>query len=38
MTSEVAQLEIEDTEAKRLTIKEVDGTSAPKVQLLPPPP
>jgi hypothetical protein len=33
MTAEAAQLEMEDVEAQRLTIEEVDGPSAPKVQL-----
>jgi hypothetical protein len=33
MTTEAARLEIEDTKAQRLTIEEVDGPSAPKVQL-----
>ena len=33
MTAEAAGLEIEDAEAQRLTIKEVDGPTAPKVQL-----
>jgi hypothetical protein len=33
MTAEAARLEIEDAEAERLTIEEVDGPSAPKVQL-----
>jgi hypothetical protein len=33
MTAEAAGLEIEDNEAQRLTIKEVDGPSAPKVQI-----
>ncbi len=33
MTAEAARLEIEDNEAQRLTIQEVDGPSAPKVQI-----
>ncbi len=33
MTAEAAQLEIEDSEAQRLTIEEVDGPSALKVQI-----
>ncbi len=33
MTAEAAQLEIEDVEAQRLTIEEVDGLTVPKVQL-----
>ncbi len=33
MTTEAARLEIEDNEAQRLTIEEVDGPSAPKVQI-----
>jgi hypothetical protein len=33
MTAEAARLEIEDSEAQRLTIEEVDGPSAPKVQI-----
>jgi hypothetical protein len=33
MTAEAARLEIEDNEARRLTIKEVDGPLAPKVQI-----
>jgi hypothetical protein len=33
MTAEAARLEIEDNEAQRLTIEEVDGPSAPKVQI-----
>jgi hypothetical protein len=33
MTAEAARLEMEDAEAQRLTIEEVDGHSAPKVQL-----
>ena len=33
MTAEAARLEIEDAEAQRLTIEEVDGPSAPKVQI-----
>jgi hypothetical protein len=33
MTTEAARLEIENGEAQRLTIEEVDGPSAPKGQL-----
>ncbi len=33
MTAEGTRLEIEDSEAQRLTIEEVDGPSAPKVQI-----
>jgi hypothetical protein len=33
MTAEAARLEMEDSEAQRLTIEEVDGPSAPKMQL-----
>ncbi len=33
MTAEAARLDMEDAEAQRLTIEEVDGPSAPKVQL-----
>jgi hypothetical protein len=33
MTAEAARLEMEDAEAQRLTIEEVDGPSAPKMQL-----
>ncbi len=33
MTSEAARLEIEDSEAQRLTIEEVNGASAPRVQI-----
>jgi hypothetical protein len=33
MTAEAARLKMEDAEAQRLTIKEVDGPSAPKMQL-----
>jgi hypothetical protein len=33
MTAEAARLEIEDNEAQWLTIEEVDGPSAPKVQI-----
>ncbi len=33
MTAEAARLEIEDNEAQRLTIEEVNGPSAPKVQI-----
>jgi hypothetical protein len=33
MTAEVAGLDVEDTEVQRLTFEEVDGPSAPKVQL-----
>jgi hypothetical protein len=33
MTAEAARLEIEDNEAQRLTFEEVDGPSAPKVQI-----
>jgi type VI protein secretion system component VasK len=33
MTAKAARLEIEDSEAQRLTIEEVDGPSAPKVQI-----
>jgi hypothetical protein len=33
MTAEAARLEIEDNEAQQLTIEEVDGPSAPKVQI-----
>jgi hypothetical protein len=33
MTAEAARLEIEDSEAQRLTIEEVSGTSAPRVQI-----
>ncbi len=33
MTAEAARLEIEDAKAQRLTIEEVDGPSAPKMQL-----
>ena len=33
MTAEAAPLEMEDIEAQRLTVKEMDGPSAPKVQL-----
>jgi hypothetical protein len=33
MTAEAARLEMVDSEAQRLTIKEVDGPSAPKMQL-----
>ncbi len=33
MTAEAAQLKMEDTEAQRLTIEEVDGPSAPKMRL-----
>ena len=33
MTAETARLEMEDTEAQRLTIEEVDGPSAPRMQL-----
>jgi hypothetical protein len=33
MTAEAARLEIEDSEAQRLTIEEVDGPSAHKVQI-----
>jgi hypothetical protein len=33
MTAEAARLEIEDNKAQRLTIEEVDGLSAPKVQI-----
>ncbi len=33
MTTKAAWLEIEDAEAQRLTIEEVDGPMAPKVQL-----
>jgi hypothetical protein len=33
MTTEATRLEIEDTEAQRLTIIEKDGPSAPKVKL-----
>ncbi len=33
MTAEAARLEIEDSEAQRLTIEEVDRPSAPKVQI-----
>ncbi len=33
MTAMAARLEIEDAEVQRLTIEEVDGPSAPKVQL-----
>jgi hypothetical protein len=33
MTVEAARLEMEDGEAQRLTIEEVDGPSAPKMQL-----
>ncbi len=33
MTAEAEQLEMEDSEAQRLTIEEVDGPSAPKMQL-----
>ncbi len=33
MTAEAAGLEMEDSEAQRLTIEEVDGPSAPKMQL-----
>jgi hypothetical protein len=32
MTAEAARLEIEDSEAQRLTIEEVNGASAPRVQ------
>jgi hypothetical protein len=33
MTEEAVRLEMEDSEAQRLTIEEVDGPSAPKMQL-----
>ncbi len=33
MSAKAARLKIEDNEAQRLTIEEVDGPSAPKVQL-----
>jgi hypothetical protein len=33
MTAEALQLEMEDSEAQRLTIEEVDGLPAPKMQL-----
>jgi len=33
MTAEAARLEIEDSEAQRLTIEEVNGASAPRVQI-----
>jgi hypothetical protein len=33
MTVEAVRLEMEDSEAQRLTIEEVDGPSAPKMQL-----
>ncbi len=33
MTAEAAPLEMEDIGTQRLTVKEVDGPSAPKVQL-----
>jgi hypothetical protein len=33
MTDEAARLEIEDSEAQRLTIEEVNGASAPRVQI-----
>jgi hypothetical protein len=33
MTAEAARLEMEDSEAQRLTIEEVDGPSVPKMQL-----
>jgi hypothetical protein len=33
MTAEAARLEMEDAEVQRLTIQEVDGPSAPKMQL-----
>ena len=33
MTAEAARLEIEDNEAQRLTVEEVDGPWAPKVQI-----
>jgi hypothetical protein len=33
MTAEAARLEMEDSEAQRLTIEEVDRPSAPKMQL-----
>ncbi len=33
MTAEATWLEIEDSEAQRLTIEEVDGPSAPEVQI-----
>jgi hypothetical protein len=33
MTAEASRLEIEDAEAQRLTIEEMDGPTAPKVQL-----
>jgi hypothetical protein len=33
MTAEAARLEMEDAEAQRLTIEEVDEPSAPKIQL-----
>ena len=33
MTAEAARLEIEDNEAQRLTVGEMDGASAPRVQI-----
>ncbi|MFN9909543.1 MAG: hypothetical protein ACK56F_26075 [bacterium] len=33
MTAEAARLEIEDNEAQRLTAGEMDGASAPRVQI-----
>ena len=33
MTAEASRLEIEDAEAQRLTIEEMDGPTAPKVQI-----
>jgi hypothetical protein len=33
MTAEAARLEIEDSEAQRLTIEEVNAASAPRVQI-----
>ena len=33
MTAEAARLEIEDNEAQRLTIEEMNGASAPRVQI-----
>ncbi len=33
MTAEAARLEIEDSEAQRLTDREMEGASAPRVQI-----